>query len=176
MTAFELDLGPLLPEHLSELVVGVVLLVIIWAVVVKVVAPRFEDTYERRTAVTRGAIEEAERQQAEAQAALARYNAQLAQAQDEAQAIRQQARDESVQIKQQAVERAEAEAARVATAARAQLEAERGKATTELRGEIGGLATVLAERILGEVLTDDQRASRAVDRFLADLDQQPARV
>jgi F-type H+-transporting ATPase subunit b len=41
---------------------------------------------------------------------------------------------------------------------------------TQLRSEIGGLATTLAGRIVGESLTDDERARRTVDRFLADLE------
>ena len=36
------------------------------------------------------------------------------------------------------------------------------------------LATTLAGRIVGEALTDDERAARVVDRFLADLENQNA--
>ena len=43
---------------------------------------------------------------------------------------------------------------------------------TQLRSEIGGLATTLASRIVGESLEDDERARRTVDRFLADLEGQ----
>jgi len=41
-----------------------------------------------------------------------------------------------------------------------------------LRTEVGGLATSLAGRIVGESLSDDERAKRTVDRFLAELEQQ----
>ena len=40
----------------------------------------------------------------------------------------------------------------------------------QLRSEIGGLATTLAGRIVGESLEDDERARRTVDRFIADLE------
>jgi F-type H+-transporting ATPase subunit b len=43
----------------------------------------------------------------------------------------------------------------------------------ELRSEIGGLATQLAGRIVGESLEDDERARRTVDRFLVELESQP---
>jgi len=43
-----------------------------------------------------------------------------------------------------------------------------------LRSEVGTLATTLAERIVGEALSDDERAARVVDRFLADLETQSA--
>ncbi len=41
---------------------------------------------------------------------------------------------------------------------------------TTLRSEVGSLATELAGRIVGESLEDDQRSTRVVDRFLADLE------
>ena len=57
--------------------------------------------------------------------------------------------------------------------AKAQIEAERSAAVASLRTEIGGLATTLAGRIVGESLDDDERARRTVDRFIADLESQP---
>ena len=54
-------------------------------------------------------------------------------------------------------------------------ELERGLAAEQLgslRSEVGTLATTLAGRIVGEALTDDERAARVVDRFLADLETQ----
>ncbi|MDR1449019.1 MAG: F0F1 ATP synthase subunit B [Propionibacteriaceae bacterium] len=169
-------LGPLLPEHLSEFVVGLVLFAVIWVVMAKKIVPAFEAVYKRRDELIRGGIEESERKQAEADAALARYNAQLAKAADEAAGIREEARDSAAQIRTKARRQAEAEAERVIAAARAQIGAERVQAASELRGEIGGLATDLAGKILGETLADEQRASRAVDRFLAELDQLPVKA
>ncbi|MFP5415268.1 MAG: F0F1 ATP synthase subunit B, partial [Actinomycetes bacterium] len=57
--------------------------------------------------------------------------------------------------------------------AKTQIEAERAAAVTQLRTEVGGLATTLAGRIVGESLDDDERARRTVDRFIADLEAQP---
>jgi F-type H+-transporting ATPase subunit b len=67
-------------------------------------------------------------------------------------------------------EQAQAESARIKASAQAQLEAERTQVLAQLRSEIGGLATTLAGRIVGEALEDDARARRTVDRFLADLE------
>ncbi|MDR1077183.1 MAG: F0F1 ATP synthase subunit B [Propionibacteriaceae bacterium] len=163
-------LGPLLPEHLSELVVGLVLFVLIWLIMAKKVVPSFERTYQQRDDAIRGGIERAEQAQAAAEAALAKYNAQLAEAEQEASQIRDQARAASAQVQAEARLKAAAEADRVLAGARAQLEADRSHAMSELRGEIGGLATDLAGKILGEVLTEDERARRTVDRFIADLE------
>lgn len=55
--------------------------------------------------------------------------------------------------------------------AKSQIEAERAQAVGQLRAEVGGLATTLAGRIVGESLDDDERARRTVDRFIAELDQ-----
>lgn len=176
MPPLAIDFGPLLPEHLSEIVVGLVLFVIIWIVVAKKVMPGFETLYEQRTAQTRGAIEEAERKQAEADAALAKYQAQLAQAGDEAARIRDEARQQAVRLREDANLKAKEDADRIAAANRQQIEADRNRAMADLQGEIGGLATTLAGKILGESLTDDKRAQRAVDRFLAELDQQTAKA
>ncbi|MDR0416763.1 MAG: F0F1 ATP synthase subunit B [Propionibacteriaceae bacterium] len=169
-------LGPLLPEHISELVVGLVLFAVIWFVMAKKVVPAFEDIYQRRHEVIAGGIAEAERKQAAADAALARYNAQLAQANDEAAAIRDEAREAAAQLRGKARRQAEEEAERVAAAARLQIEAERAHAAAELRGDVGGLAVTLAGKILGEALADDQRANRAVDRFLDELARPPAKA
>ena len=62
----------------------------------------------------------------------------------------------------------------IKAAAGAQLEAERNQIVAQLRTEVGGLATTLAGRIVGESLDDDERARRTVDRFLADLESDDA--
>ena len=72
-------------------------------------------------------------------------------------------------MRQQATE----ESSRLLANAKAQIEAERAAAVGSLRTEIGGLATTLAGRIVGESLDDDERARRTVDRFIADLEAQP---
>ena len=58
--AGESPLGPLLPEHIEELFVGLILFAIILAVMWKVVVPMFEKTYAERTAAIQGGIEKAE--------------------------------------------------------------------------------------------------------------------
>ena len=67
-------------------------------------------------------------------------------------------------------QQANAEAERIISQAKAQIEAEKQAAMVELRGDVGGLATDLASRIVGESLTDDARSAQVVDRFIADLE------
>ncbi|MCA0294905.1 MAG: F0F1 ATP synthase subunit B [Actinobacteria bacterium] len=168
-----LDLGPLLPEHLSEMIAGIVLFLLIWWVVAKKVVPVFEATYAERTAEIAGGIEKAEAAQKEAAAALAEYQAQLATARAEAGRIREDARAQAVTLAAEIREQAQADSARMVAAAKAQIEAERNQVINQLRGEVGGLATQLAGRIVGESLEDDERARRSVDRFIAELESQP---
>ena len=169
----ELDLGPLLPEHPEELFVGIALFLIILAVMWKVVVPMFEKTYAERTAAIQGGIQKAEAAQAEAAAALEEYKAQLSSAREEASRIREEAKTQGAAIVADMRQQATEESSRLLANAKAQIEAERAAAVNSLRSEIGGLATTLAGRIVGESLDDDERARRTVDRFIADLESQP---
>jgi F-type H+-transporting ATPase subunit b len=170
----EINLGPLLPEELSEIIAGAVLFLIVWWVVAKKVVPVFEKTYADRTAEITGGIEKAEAAQKEAAEALAEYQAQLATARAEAGRIREDARAQAVTLAAEIREQAQADSTRMVAAAKAQIEAERYQVIHQLRTEVGGLATQLAGRIVGESLEDDARARRSVDRFIADLESQPA--
>ena len=170
----EIDLGPLLPHHLSELVMGILLMIALYLVIRAKVVPAFEKLYAERTEAIQGGIEKAERAQAEAQAALEQYQAQLSESRSEAARIREDAKTQGSQILAEMREQAQAEANRIRTQTQAQLEAERAQVMTQLRNEIGGMATTLAGRIVGESLDDDERARRTVDRFIADLESEQA--
>lgn len=163
--------NPLLP-HASEIIASVVFLGILWFLMAKLVVPRFEATYEARTEAIEGGIEKAEKAQAEAQAALEHYQAQLAESRSEAAKIREDAKAEGAKIIAEMREQAQSEAARIVQNARNQMEAERGQVVSQLRNEVGGMATTLAGRIVGESLADDDRANRTVDRFLEQLESE----
>ncbi len=163
-------LYPVLP-HLGELVVGLVAFGVLYYLVARFVVPRFEKTYEERRDAIVGGMERAEQAQAEAEAALAEYNAQLASARTEASRLREEARAEGATILAEMRERAAAEAARITESAQRQVQAERQQAMAQLRTEVGGLATTLASTIVGESLADSARQSRVIDRFLAELER-----
>jgi F-type H+-transporting ATPase subunit b len=169
LTLIPLAESPLALEW-PEVIASLVFIAILFFVFRRAVVPRFEATYAERTDAIQGGIERAEKAQAEAEAALQQYTDQLAEARSEAARIREDAKTQGTQILAEMREQAQAEAARIKAQAEAQLEAERAQVTTQLRNEIGGLATTLAGRIVGESLDDDERARRTVDRFLADLE------
>ncbi|HYG93349.1 MAG TPA: F0F1 ATP synthase subunit B [Nocardioides sp.] len=162
------DHGPLafVPvEFALSLVVFGILFFLIW----KFVAPRFEQTYAERTEAIEGGLAAAENKQAEADAKLAELEQQLADARHEAARIREEAREQGAAIVAEMREQAQAESSRIVEHGKAQIEAERQQAITSLRAEVGTLATSLAGRIVGEALEDDERQARVVDRFLAEL-------
>ena len=165
----EIELGPLAPA-LPEFIAGMLLFIAVWVIMARVVVPRFEQTYAERTALIAGGIEKAEAAQKEAAEALERYNQQLATARDEASALREEAKAQGAAILAEMRAEAQAESKRMIAQAGSQIEAERAQAVQHLRTEVGGLATTLAGKIVGESLDDDERARRTVDRFIADLE------
>ena len=169
--AAETEINPLVPQT-AEIVIALITFGVLYWFVVKFVVPRFEQAYAERTAAIEGGIEKAEQAQAQAAAALEQYQAQLADARGEASQIRDQARTQGAAILAEMREQAQAEADRLVANAHTQIEAERVAALTSLRSEVGTLATELAEKIVGESLTDDERQQRVIDRFLADVEAQ----
>jgi len=160
---------PVLP-HWGELIFGIIAIAILYAVVQRKVVPALEKVYDERTAAIEGGISRAEEAQAQAQAALEQYNAQLQEARTEASTIREDAKAQGAAIVAELREKAQAEAVRVTENAKKQIDAERQAAVVQLRGEVGRLSTELASRIVGESLQDEVRQKGIVERFLAELE------
>ena len=156
----------------AELVIGTVCFVVVFGVLGKLLLPRIGKILTEREDAIQGGINRADEAQAEAQAVLAQYRAQLEDAKHEASRLREEAREQGAQIIAEMRERAEAEARRITEAAQAQIEAERQQAMISLRAEVGTLAVDLASRIVGESLTEHARQSRMVDRFLEGIEAQ----
>ncbi len=154
----------------AELVLGTVCFVVVFGILGKMLLPRITKLLNDREDAIQGGINRADEAQAEAQAVLQQYRAQLDDAKHEAARMREEAREAGAQIIAEMRERAEAEARRITEAAQAQIEADRQQALVSLRTEVGSLATELASRIVGESLTDTARQSRMVDRFLDEIE------
>lgn len=159
---------------LYDIVWSAVVIAIVFFAFWKWILPSFKRVLDERAEKIQGGIEKAERVQAEADAALAEYQQQLAEGRAEAARLRAEAQEEGKQIIAELKTQANAEAERITQAAHAQIEAERQQALVSLRQEVGELATELASRIVGETLADDARAGAVVDRFIADLEASQA--
>jgi len=169
--AAETAQNPLLPSW-PEFILGTIVFIVVFGVLGKLLLPRIMTMLAEREDAIQGGINRADEAQAEAQAVLQQYRAQLDDARHEAARMREEAREQGAAIIAEMRERAEAEARRITEAAQSQIEADRQQALTSLRAEVGTLATELASRIVGESLTDTARQGRMVDRFLADLEAQ----
>jgi F-type H+-transporting ATPase subunit b len=154
----------------AELILGTVCFVVVFGILGKMLLPRIVKLLNEREDAIQGGINRADEAQAEAQAVLQQYRAQLDDARHEASRIREEAHEQGAQIMAEMRERAEAEARRITEAAQSQIEADRQQALVSLRTEVGALATELASRIVGESLTDTARQSRMVDRFLDEIE------
>jgi F-type H+-transporting ATPase subunit b len=161
--------NPVVPP-LGEIIIGLIAFAILAFVLMKYVWPRMEATFEARRDAIEGGLKRAEDAQNEAQRLLADYRQQLAEARTEAAQIRDNARAEGQRIIEEMRATAQEESARIVARGEEQLSVQRQQVVRDLRGEIGTLATRLAERVVGEELTDSGARGRTVDRFLDELD------
>ncbi|MFF4421005.1 hypothetical protein ACFY04_09475 [Streptomyces sp. NPDC001549] len=162
-------MGPLKP-NLIELIVGLITFFAVFAALAKVLLPRIDKTLAEREEATVGTFERAEAVQREAKRVRNEYQAELSAARHEASQIRQAAHEEGLALL--AAVRSEGQKAReeMIAATTVQLEADRVIAEAELREHVLGLATELAGRIIGEPLTDMDRARAVADEFFADAE------
>lgn len=168
-TEGEASQSPVIPEWYDIIwssVCFVIILFFFW----RYVLPRMQKLLDERAEAIEGNIAKADEAQRKAEAALEEYTAQLADARAEAGRIRETAREDGKKIVAEAKDQASTEAARLTASAQAQIEAERQSALVTLRSEVGTIAIDLASGVVGETLTDDQKAKAVVDRFLADLE------
>jgi F-type H+-transporting ATPase subunit b len=143
--------------------------IIVW-VLAKFVIPPINKAMTARQDAIRTQFAELDDAKDDAHKAEEEFKAQIADARKQAAKIREEANEQGNQIVAEAREKANVEATRIIDHGHAQIEAERKQAVASLRAEVGTLATELAGRIVGESLQDDERSTRVVDRFLADLE------
>ncbi|MFF7943677.1 F0F1 ATP synthase subunit B [Nocardia gamkensis] len=169
------DVNPLVPET-YDIVWSIVCVIIIGFLFYKYVTPRLMKTLDERSEKIEGGIARAEAAQEEAQLTLQQYQQQLADARLEAARIREDARTQGQEILAQMRSEAQAEADRIIAAGHTQLEAQRQQILTELRHEVGRTAVDLAEKIIGQSVSDEAKQAASIDRFLDELDQTDAGI
>lgn len=161
--------NPLIPA-IYDIVWSAVVLVILGFFFIKYLLPKLNVVLDERAATIEEGLKLTEQAKLDAQQARETRDAEIAAARQEAAGIRDQANNDGAAIVAEAKSQASGEATRILAQAQRQIEAERTSAVVSLREEIGGLATELAGKIVGETLADDARQSRVIDRFLDDLD------
>ncbi len=161
-----------LSAPLYEVFWAAVILFALWVVVGKYALPAIYSMLDERAAQIEDGLNAAQQAKADAASAELKSADMLREAQAQAHAIRDRASDEAKSIVAAARDEAQAEAARILDLAQRQIEAERAAAQGSLRAEVGVLATQLAEKIVGEHLTDTALTARVVDRFMDDLEKE----
>lgn len=161
--------SPILPIW-QEFVIGAIAFALLCYVLMRYVFPRMEATFKARVEAIEGGIQRAEAAQAEANALLEQYKAQLAEARTEAARIRDEARADATAIKNDIMVEAREERERIIASGEEQLAAQRQTIVRQLRAEVGNLAVTLAGKIVGESLEDEARRRGTVQRFLDELD------
>ncbi|MFE9422823.1 F0F1 ATP synthase subunit B [Kitasatospora sp. NPDC006697] len=167
------DFNPLIPKG-PELVIGLICFFVVFGLLGKKLLPSIEKTLAERRDLIEGGINRAETAQAEAQALLEQYRAELAEARHEAARITEHAREQGAALIGEMREEGLRQREAIVAAGHAQIEADKKQATHVLRQDVGSLASQLASRIVGESLEDHARQSGVIDRFLDDLEAKAA--
>ncbi len=157
----------LLPET-SELIAGVIAFVIIFYFAWRWVFPTLTKTLEARQAAIRADFEAAEKAKIEAESLKNDYQAQLAQARDEASRIVEEARQAGESVRAEVVARAENEATAIKERAAADMSGERERVAAALRREVADLSLDVAEKVIGGSL-DRSSQQTLVDQYIDEL-------
>ena len=162
----------LLAAPLYEVFWAALVLLVIWLLVGKYALPKIYAKLDERAALIEDGLNAADQAKADAAAAERERDELLRQANVDAHAMREKASEEAKGIIAAARSEASAEAARILDNAQRQILAEKQAAEISLRTDVGLLATELAERIVGEHLSDAALTSRVIDRFMDELEAQ----
>jgi F-type H+-transporting ATPase subunit b len=156
--------SPLLPAA-NEVIWGglafAVLLVVMW----KFGVPAVKNMEQAREDRIRNDLEGAEKARTDAESEKAQYDAQIADARNEAGRIIEEARQSAEQVRKDLIARAEADAAEVRQRAQADIATQQERAMAELRTDVTALSIDLAERIVEHNLDRDTQ-QRLVDSFI----------
>lgn len=120
---------------------------------------------EEREKGIRGAVDSAQKAQAEAQALLAQHKEMLREAGREREEIIKRALKDAEQLKADLATRAKAEGDQLVQRAREQIDREKGQAILELRSQVADLAVQAASKIVQSSMTPDAQR-KLVDDFI----------
>jgi F-type H+-transporting ATPase subunit b len=139
--------SPILPEA-NEVIWGGLAFFILLGLMWKFAYPGIKKTMDARAQRIRDNLDEADRTRAEAQAVLADYQRQLADAKNESSRIIEEARQTAEQMRRDLMARAEAEVAELRQRSQDDIAAAQQRALADLRGQVSGLAIELAEKVV----------------------------
>ena len=156
--------------HAHEIFWAAIVLLLILLVVGRYALPRLYAVLDERARRIQEGLDLADKAKQDQADAEKRATRLVDEARREAARIRDNAHGEAKEIIAKARTDAQAEAAGIIEGAQRQILAEKQAAQISLRTDVGMLASTLAERIVGEQLSDTALSERVVDRFLDELE------
>ena len=156
--------SPILPEK-NEIIWGVISFVVLAALLMKFAIPAMQKGMAARTERIRTDLGAAEKAKADADALLADYRAQLADARNEANRLIEEARRSADAVRADLQERAQADIAELRARAAADVEAAKASAIADLRTEVANLAIGAAETIVQKNL-DHETQVQLVENYI----------
>jgi F-type H+-transporting ATPase subunit b len=166
-TQQEEEHNPILPEA-DELIFGGLAFLLVFAALARFAFPRLNQGLEARRRKIQEDLEKAERAKGDADQLLARYEEQLRDARGEANRVLEEARKTADSMRRDLLAKAEDEYRQILARAQEEIRAERDRANEELRRSVAELSVQLAERIVGESLTQE-RHLKLVDGYIDEL-------
>ena len=156
--------------HAHEIFWAAIVLLLILLVVGRYALPRLYAVLDERAQRIQEGLDLADKAKQEQAGAEKRATRLVDEARREAARIRDNAQGEAKEIIAKARTDAQAEAAGIIEGTQRQILAEKQAAQISLRTDVGMLASTLAERIVGEQLSDTALSERVIDRFLDELE------
>ena len=123
---------------------------------------------DRRSQLIKVAIDEAEKQRADAKKLMDDYQKQLADARSEAGKIIEEARQLGEKVRKEVVEKANAEASATVQRAQEEIQRQQEKSVQELKDTVAGLSVQIASRVL-EKEVNAATHRQLVDNLIRDL-------
>jgi F-type H+-transporting ATPase subunit b len=151
-----------------ELAAFIIVLGVLWRYVI----PPVQQAMTARQEMARKLVSDSEQARQLLEEARTAYKTAMADARHHAAQLRAQAQRQRREIVEGASAEAEAGVAEIISRGQVQLVAERRQAIRQLKAELGNLAVELAERIVGEALSDGERQDRLIERFLSEIEQE----
>ena len=158
--------NPIIPE-VKEIIWGGLAFVVLLALMYWKLFPVVKNLMEQRTQRIQDALDDADRERAEAAEVKANYEAELADAKTEAARIVDEAREQAATVRADLQARAEADIADMRERAAADVEASKRQAIADLQSEVSDIALGAAEAVLGRSLEDPEMQRQLVDDYIA---------
>ncbi len=160
--------SPILPAT-NELIWGAISFVILFGVLYKFGYPAIQKGMADRTERIRTDLDRADTAKNEAEAELARYQAQLKGAREEATRMRDDARAEMEQYKTQRRAEIDAELNEYRERSKAEADAAKSQAMSDVKSEVAALAIGAAEQVVQKSLDRDTNVA-LVERYIDSVD------